>query len=111
MICTVLRNLVSNAVKFTREGGQVVVHTEPDGNFIRLIVSDNGVGMAEDEIQQVFNNEYYTTPGTAHESGTGLGLMICRDFVQLNKGRLDVKSKPGEGTSFTITLPYNHSAV
>ncbi len=111
MICTVLRNLVSNAVKFTREGGQVVVHTEPDGNFIRLIVSDTGVGMNEDEIQQVFNNEYYSTPGTAHESGTGLGLMICRDFVQLNRGRLDVKSKVGEGTSFIITLPYNHSSM
>ncbi len=111
MICTVLRNLVSNAVKFTHEGGQVVVRTEPDGNFIRVIVSDNGVGMTEDEIQQVFNNEYYTTLGTAHEPGTGLGLMICRDFVQLNKGRLDVKSKVGEGTSFIVTLPYNHSAV
>jgi two-component system, sensor histidine kinase and response regulator len=111
MISTVLRNLVSNAVKFTAEGGNVTVHTEPDGNYVRLIVSDNGVGMTDDALEQVFNNEYYTTLGTASEMGTGLGLMICRDFVQLNKGRLDVKSKPGEGTSFIVTLPYNHSAI
>jgi two-component system, sensor histidine kinase and response regulator len=111
MTCTVLRNLVYNAIKFTPEGGQVVVRTEPDGNFIRLIISDTGVGMKADVIEQIFNNEYYTTPGTANEAGTGLGLMICRDFVQLNRGRLDVKSKLGEGTSFIVTLPYNHSAI
>jgi two-component system, sensor histidine kinase and response regulator len=111
MISTVLRNLISNAVKFTNEGGNITIRTEPDGNYIRLIVSDDGVGMTEDAIQQVFNNEYYTTLGTGHEPGTGLGLMICRDFVKLNSGRLDVKSKPGEGTSFIVTLPYNHSAV
>jgi two-component system, sensor histidine kinase and response regulator len=111
MIGTVLRNLVSNAIKFTNTGGLVEVRTEPDGNFIRLIISDNGVGISETAIDQVFNNEYYTTPGTANEQGTGLGLMICRDFVKLNRGRLDVKSREGEGTSFIVTLPYNHSAV
>ncbi len=112
MIASVVRNLISNAIKFTHKGsGRVEVRTEPDGAFIRLVVNDNGVGMTPDVIEQVFNNEYYTTPGTSNEMGTGLGLMICRDFVRLNNGRIDVRSSPGKGTTFIVTLPYNHAAV
>jgi two-component system, sensor histidine kinase and response regulator len=111
MIGTVLRNLVSNALKFTPPGGNVSVRTEPDGDYVRLVVSDTGVGMDAEERIRIFNNEYYTKPGTDGEIGTGLGLTICRDFVALNHGRLDVQSEPGKGSSFIVTLPYNQTGA
>jgi two-component system, sensor histidine kinase and response regulator len=111
MVMTVLRNLVSNAIKFTPQGGSVTVRTEPDGDYVRLVVADTGVGMDAEAQVRIFNNEYYTTPGTDSEMGTGLGLAICRDFIVLNHGRLDVQSGPGKGTSFVVTLPYNQTAA
>jgi two-component system, sensor histidine kinase and response regulator len=111
MMMTVLRNLISNAVKFTPMGGSVTVHTEPDGDYIRVFVRDTGIGMNGDEKMRIFSNEYYTKPGTDNEIGTGLGLTICRDFIALNHGRLDVQSEVGKGTTFIITLPYNHTGA
>jgi len=111
MMMTVMRNLVSNAIKFTPMGGSITVHTEPDGDYIRVVVSDTGVGMTEEEKLRIFNNEYYTTIGTDKEMGTGLGLAICRDFITLNHGRLEVQSEPGKGSAFIVTLPYNHTGA
>jgi signal transduction histidine kinase len=111
MMMAVLRNLISNAVKFTPMGGSVTVRTEPDGDYIKLIVSDTGVGMNREEKMRVFTNAYYTTLGTDNEIGTGLGLAICRDFIALNHGRMDVQSEVGKGTTFIVTLPYNHTGA
>ena len=106
MIKTVLRNLVANAVKFTHYGGRIEIFTERVNDRIKLTVNDNGVGISEYALQQIFSNQYYTTLGTGKEMGTGLGLMICRDFVKSNNGDFDVLSKKGEGASFSITLPH-----
>jgi two-component system, sensor histidine kinase and response regulator len=111
MMMTVFRNLISNAIKFTPTGGSVTVRTEPDGDYIRVLVSDTGVGMNREEKMRLFSNAYYSTPGTDNEIGTGLGLAICRDFIALNHGRLDVQSEVGKGTSFIITLPYNQTGA
>lgn len=111
MMMTVFRNLVSNAIKFTPAGGSVTVRTEPDGDYIRVLVSDTGIGMKPEDRMRIFSNEYYTTPGTDKEMGTGLGLAICRDFITLNHGRLDVHSEVGKGTTFVITLPYNQTGA
>jgi two-component system, sensor histidine kinase and response regulator len=105
MMKIVLRNLVANAVKFTPGGGKVEIFSQTDEDCIRLIVKDNGVGMTALAIARVFNNEYYTTPGTNREIGTGLGLIICRDFIESNNGHFAISSKVNEGTSVIISLP------
>jgi two-component system, sensor histidine kinase and response regulator len=105
MMKIVLRNLITNAVKFTPTGGRVEIFSQTDSDCIRLIVKDNGVGMTAHAIARVFNNEYYTTPGTNREIGTGLGLIICRDFIESNNGHFAISSKVSEGTSVVISLP------
>jgi two-component system, sensor histidine kinase and response regulator len=105
MMKIVLRNLIANAVKFTPAGGRVEIFSQTDSDCIRLIVKDNGVGMTAHAIARVFNNEYYTTPGTNREIGTGLGLIICRDFIETNNGHFAISSKVNEGTSVVISLP------
>jgi two-component system, sensor histidine kinase and response regulator len=105
MMKIVLRNLIANAIKFTPPGGKVEIFSQTDSDCIRIIVKDNGVGMAAGAIARVFNNEYYTTPGTNKEIGTGLGLIICRDFIESNNGHFAISSKVNEGTSVVISLP------
>ncbi len=105
MLKIVMRNLVANAIKFTPSGGRIEIFSVVNDNSVMLSVKDNGVGMAPDALRKVFNNEYYTTLGTNKETGTGLGLVICRDFIKSNNGELKVKSLPHQGTTFTIALP------
>ena len=106
MMRTVLRNLLSNAVKFTYPGGEVKVDAALKGKIIEIVVSDNGMGMSENEIDGLFK---FTTPGgtlgTANEKGTGLGLLLCKEFVEKNKGTISVTSTLEKGSSFRITLP------
>ena len=105
MTKAILRNLTDNAIKFTNPGGYIKVSTENSNAHIKLIVKDNGVGISEQGITKIFGERYYTTLGTEKESGTGLGLMICRDFIASNNGDFDILSKQGEGSSFIITFP------
>ncbi|MBN2682925.1 MAG: hybrid sensor histidine kinase/response regulator [Bacteroidales bacterium] len=105
----VIRNLISNAIKFTNQNGEVSVSFQEKGNNSSIIISDNGVGMSNEAIERIFSkNEYYTTYGTNKEKGTGLGLQIVKDFVKRNKGKILVESTEGYGTKFTILLPKNH---
>jgi len=103
---TVLRNLISNAIKFTRTGGTIAVMAESrDGSVIIKIV-DNGVGIDEKRLDNLFKMDVgYSTKGTEKESGTGLGLIICKDFVERQKGKIWVESKKDKGTTFYISLP------
>ena len=105
MMETVIRNLVSNAIKFTPQNGSVQVSIHDKNEMIEVQVTDTGVGMDNETINRIFSGDYFTTRGTSNESGTGLGLMICRDFVNKNEGSLSVESVPGAGTSFTFTVP------
>ena len=105
MTKAILRNLTDNAIKFTNPGGYIEVSIENSNAHIKLIVKDNGVGISEEGITKIFGERYYTTLGTEKESGTGLGLMICRDFIASNNGDFDILSKQGEGSSFIITFP------
>ncbi|MGD2086579.1 MAG: hybrid sensor histidine kinase/response regulator [Candidatus Aminicenantes bacterium] len=110
MMGTVIRNLVSNAVKFTHPGGEVKItanHASTD-NFIEITVSDNGVGIKEEDIPGLFRIDVYKkTRGTANEKGTGLGLILCKEFIEKNNGSIKVVSTPGQGSDFTFTLPVN----
>ena len=105
MIHAILRNLVGNAIKFTHQGGRIEISTEKNGGNITLTVKDDGIGISKEELTQIYSDNYYTTLGTDKELGTGLGLMICRDFIKSIKGDFKVLSAPGEGTCCIITLP------
>lgn len=108
MISTVLRNLISNAVKFTSEGGYVKVQTENSKNKIVIKVIDSGIGIKEDDISKLFKADLnFTTFGTKNEKGTGLGLVVCKDFTVKNGGTITVESEVGKGSTFTISLPAN----
>lgn len=105
MVNLVLRNLLSNAIKFTPEQGRVMVGAAERNNEVEIFVQDNGVGMTEENIQQLFSDVFYTTKGTHSESGTGLGLKLCKEFLEKNGGQISVQSVPGLGTTFSFTLP------
>ncbi len=106
MVNTVLRNITGNSIKYTEEGGSVTFSAKLTGKEASIRIEDTGVGMTKDVIENIFNSEdVQSTPGTAGEKGTGLGLVIAREFVERNHGRLEVESEPGKGTAFIITLP------
>jgi len=108
MINTVLRNLISNAVKFTNKGGTVVVNSTKISDAIQLEISDDGVGMNEQEANEVFEiNRGTSKKGTSNEEGTGLGLILCKEFVEKNGGKIWVESLPCKGSTFYIDLPIN----
>jgi len=105
MISLVIRNLLSNAIKFTPSSGRVAIDIVEKLSLVELSVRDTGVGMEPEVVKQLFENKYYSTQGTANETGTGLGLMLCNDFISRNGGSLKVKSKVGEGSVFSFVLP------
>ncbi len=105
-IKTVVRNLVSNAIKFTPENGKVKISAFRKNDLVEISVSDNGVGISSEKIGRLFEiGQKNSTPGTRNEKGTGLGLMMCKEFVEKNKGRIFVESSPGQGSNFIIQLP------
>ena len=106
MIKTVLRNLVSNAIKFTNIGGTIIINAEENSENITISVSDNGIGIKPDSLAKLFDiSEVLTTKGTASEKGTGLGLLICKEFVEKHGGKIRVESEVGKGSDFKFTLP------
>jgi signal transduction histidine kinase len=102
----VIRNLMTNAIKFTNDGGEVVIAGQEKDNHWLISVRDNGVGMNSDVIKILFDKTApYTTRGTANEKGTGLGLILCKEFVEKNGGKIWVESEVGGGSTFFFTLP------
>jgi two-component system, sensor histidine kinase and response regulator len=108
MIAAVIRNLLSNAVKFTHPGGNIRLEAEERATHVNYRVIDTGVGIPAENMDRLFKIDGgLSTNGTNHEKGTGLGLILCKEFVEKNKGTITVESTPGEGTAFTFTLPKN----
>lgn len=106
MVLVILRNLIANALKFTSEGGEIMIRAEELDHEVRISVSDNGVGMSEEIVQKIFENEEsVTTIGTSDEKGTGLGISLCQDFVRKNNGKMSVQSEKNIGTTISFTLP------
>lgn len=106
MLQSILQNLVSNALKFTPKGGSVIVSGAKKGDQVRIMVKDSGVGIPEENMKKLFSSDgHFTTEGTNSEKGSGLGLLLVKDFVQRNKGTVTVESQTGKGTTFTIMLP------
>ena len=104
----VVLNLLSNAIKFTPEGGRIDVGAESKDWFVEVSVSDTGIGIAPEDQEKVF--EEFRQVGTAAKKveGTGLGLTLCRKFVELHGGRIWVKSQLGAGSTLTFTIPVRH---
>jgi signal transduction histidine kinase len=106
MIRSTIRNLISNAIKFTPQNGRVGITAEKTGSQVIFSVSDNGIGMSEAILSGLFSIETATSvPGTDKEKGTGLGLILCKEFVEKHGGTIRAESKPGEGSTFTFSIP------
>jgi signal transduction histidine kinase len=106
MLKTILRNLISNAIKFTNENGEIKIVTEKNSIHATIIVSDNGVGMDDKTKASLFSfHNTNSATGTASEKGTGLGLLLCKDFVENHGGTIWVESEKGKGSNFKFTLP------
>jgi signal transduction histidine kinase len=105
MIRLALRNLISNAIKFTSSGGKIHIHYLMLSEKIELIVEDNGIGISEEDQPKVLSNIYYSTSGTKNEKGCGLGLPLSKDFIERNGGEIWFISQVGKGTSFHFTIP------
>jgi PAS domain S-box-containing protein len=106
MISTVLRNFISNAVKFTNIGGEIVISAEQKSGEVIVSVKDNGIGIAKSDLDKLFRiDETYSTSGTMNEGGTGLGLILCKDFIEKHHGKVWVESEPNIGSTFYFSIP------
>jgi PAS domain S-box-containing protein len=106
MIETIIRNLISNAIKFTHRRGAIKIEGETKGDFAQVAFIDNGVGISKDNLKDLFKiDEQYRRDGTASEKGTGLGLILCKEFIEKNNGAISVESEVGIGSRFLITIP------
>jgi len=106
MIQIVVRNLLNNAIKFCNEGCTIQLTAVYAGNSkIRLCISDNGVGMSKETLDKLFTGENHSSRGTMNEKGTGLGLVVCKEFIEKNDGQLTAESEKGKGSKFCIYLP------
>ena len=106
MISTVLRNLVSNAIKFTRTGGSIHITDTIEGNMVTVTISDTGIGMDQNMVSKLFRlSEQIGRKGTAGEPSTGIGLLLVKEFVEKNGGTIHVTSEVGKGTHFSFTVP------
>ena len=109
MLNTIIRNLLTNALKFTDKDGKVEITAIKQNGFIEIIVSDTGVGMSNSVKENLFKlDATHSSFGTDNEAGTGLGLILCKEFVEKNGGTIKVESEFGKGSSFTFTLPVDN---
>ena len=110
MINTVVRNLINNAVKFSNKGDTVRAEVKVKGNMFEVAVSDLGTGISAENVSKLFRiGEKFKSTGTAGETGTGLGLVLCKEFVKKNGGEIWVNSKEGSGSEFFFTIPRHNS--
>ncbi len=111
MIETVVRNLLSNSIKFSHENGTIELSFYIVNEYAIIEVSDNGIGIPDESLEKLFKiEEQISTPGTMKESGTGLGLLLCKEFVNINRGDIWVESIYGSGSTFKFTIPMNKNA-
>lgn len=107
MIHTILRNLITNAIKFTDKGGNIEIIATSDEKGVQITVKDNGIGISEESKAKLFIlSEKVSSRGTANEKGTGLGLLLCKEFVEKHGGTIWVESESGKGSSFSFYLPF-----
>ena len=111
MVHLILRNLLSNAIKYTPENGAIEVGTYRTETGVAIFVRDTGTGISPEALEKIRESNFYSTKGTAGEAGTGLGLMLCKEFIVRNGGTLHIDSLPGKGSTFTFILPSAEEAM
>ena len=106
MLETVLRNLITNSIKYVNDNGMIEISSLPGSDSVKISIKDNGIGIPQDDMKKLFKvDQSFSTKGTNNETGTGLGLIICREFIEMNKGKIWVESENGKGTITSFTLP------
>ncbi len=107
MLQAIIRNLINNAIKFSNEEDSITISTQlsEDGKFVICCISDTGVGISAENVEKIFKGTIFTTKGTKGEKGTGFGMLLCKDFVSLNGGKIWVESALGKGSNFYFTIP------
>jgi len=106
MLSAVIRNLISNAIKFTPKDGTINIEAKRKADHVEVSISDTGVGMEKETIEKLFEIETsFTSRGTENEKGTGLGLLLCKEFVEKHGGTIWVSSEKGKGSTFTFSIP------
>ena len=106
MVLSIIQNLVANAIKFTKSSGSIKLTVSRKDKFAEIIVEDNGVGMNEETVNKIFKTDVVkSTDGTAKEQGSGLGLMLVKEFVGKMNGEVNVESVESKGTKFTVLVP------
>jgi signal transduction histidine kinase len=112
MFSAIIRNLVSNAIKFTPAKGHVSILTREIADFCEISVKDSGVGISDENLLKIFRiDSNHSTLGTSGEKGTGLGLVLCKEFIEKHGGKIWVESKPGTGSQFAFTLPVKNTLM
>ena len=105
MMLTILRNLITNSIKFTPNNGIITLSSSIDAHEVVISIKDTGVGMTDAALQNLFKTNSNTTLGTNNEKGTGLGLLMCKDFIEKHNGNIKVESELGKGSIFYVSLP------
>jgi signal transduction histidine kinase len=106
MVKAIFRNLISNAIKFTNPKGNILLKSDSNDPFVEITIADNGIGISQENLKNLFRTDMtLSTRGTAKESGTGLGLLLCKEFVEKHNGKIWVESEVGKGSNFKFTLP------
>jgi signal transduction histidine kinase len=106
MMKTIFRNLISNSLKFTDKGGMISISTSISDKFASITVKDTGIGMTKTMINDLFKIDVRTSrKGTANEPSTGLGLLLCKEFIEIHKGKISIISEEGKGSEITVSLP------
>ena len=109
MLETVVRNLLSNAIKFSNIGGTIIIAAKRTDSCVEIYVSDNGIGIAPNQLNKIFDfKEIYSTRGTKYEKGTGLGLVVCKEFVEKHNGKIWIESEVNKGTKITFSICEQH---
>jgi signal transduction histidine kinase len=107
MVKTILRNLISNAIKYTNVNGEIIIDANEVKQYVEVAIKDNGVGISPEQQRKLFKiDAFHSTPGTHDEKGTGLGLLLCKEFVELHGGNIRIESETGKGSRFSFTLPH-----
>jgi signal transduction histidine kinase len=112
MFTTIIRNLVDNAIKFTKPTGKIDIYSTQKRDEIEIVVSDNGIGISEETRNKLFSiDTNLTTTGPADEKGSGLGLVLCKEFVEKHGGNIWVESSVGKGCDFRFTIPLKQQII